>query len=265
MKKIIIIVIALITASLAKAQTLPNDCVRAVTVCGNGTFFSNASGIGTVQEINACGGFESNSLWIKITIAPSVVPGSSLGFNLIPDNTAITVDYDFWVFTANAVCGALGSPIRCSTTNPAAAGLTSNVTGMNGSQLDTAEGPGASGNGFVRWLTVSPGQTYYIAIDRPVGNGGFQIQWIGTATAGLGAFPAPPTANSIPDIKTCSNTPNVGIFDLNTVRPLINPNLILNTITFHTTISNAIDNVSPLPNIFANTLNPQTIYRQLFC
>ncbi|MGL2964911.1 hypothetical protein ACSVH2_13895, partial [Flavobacterium sp. RSB2_4_14] len=265
MKKILIIVLVLISVGSTVAQTLPNDCVRAVTVCGNGTFFSNASGIGQFQEIvsNSCGGTESNSLWLKITIAPTVIPGSSLGFNLIPDDPAISVDYDFYVFAANAVCGALGPPIRCCSTNPALAGLTSNVTGMVGTTLATSVGPGANGNGFVRWLTVNPGQTYYIAVDRPVGNGGFQIQWTGTATAGAGAFPTPPTANSIADVKTCSNTPNVGVFDLNTLRPLINSNTVSNTISFHTTISNAIDNILPLPNIYSNTSNPQTIYARV--
>jgi large repetitive protein len=270
MNKISTLFLILFNASLVVAQTLPNDCVRAITVCGNGTFFSNASGIGTVQEINgaSCGGSESNSLWLKITIAASVIPGSTLGFNLIPDDPSTNVDYDFYVFPANAVCGALGNAIRCCTTNPGpapfGAALSNNITGINGSTLQTAVGPGSaassSGDDYVRWLTVSPGQTYYIAIDRPVGNGGFQIQWTGTATAGAGAFTTPPTANSIADLKTCSNTPNVGIFDLNSVRPLINSNLILNTISFHSTISNAIDNIAPLPNIYVNTSNPQTIY-----
>ena len=255
MKRFLFFIIALVFVNQINAQT-PNDCVNAIVVCGNGSFFSNATGIGNTQEINACGGFESNSLWLEINI----VQTGTLGFNLIPDDPAITVDYDFWVFGPNTACGALGAPIRCCTTNPTQAGLTSNVTGMIGSSLVTQSGPGANGNGFVRWLNVVAGQSYYIAIDRPAGNGGFQIQWTGSATAGGGAFPNPPTAVSIADVKTCSNTPNVGIYDLNTIRPLINANTTGNTITFHTTISNAIDNLLPLPNIYANASNPQTIY-----
>ena len=250
MKKFLFFIIALVFVSQIRAQT-PNDCVNAIVVCGNGTFFSNASGIGNNQEINACGGNESNSIWIRVNIFQT----GTLGFNLIPNDPNINVDYDFWVYGPNTACGTLGTPIRCCTTNPVQAGLTSNVTGMIASSLVTQAGPGANGNGFVRWLNVVAGQSYYIAIDRPSGNGGFQIQWTGTA-----AFATPPTATSIPDVKTCSNTPNVGIFDLNTVRPLINANTTGNTISFHTTVSNAVDNVAPLPNIYANTSNPQTIY-----
>ncbi|MFC4511210.1 beta strand repeat-containing protein, partial [Flavobacterium buctense] len=256
MKKVLTIFLSVIFANAIVAQVEPNDCVNALTVCGNGTFFSNANGIGNNQEINACGGFESNSLWLEINI----VQGGTLGFNLIPDDPDITVDYDFWVFGPNAVCGALGPPIRCATTNPQQAGMTNNLTGMYGSTLLTQTGPGSNGNGYVRWLNVLPGQSYYIAIDRPNGGGGFQLQWIGSATAGTGAFPAAPTAVSIPDVLTCSNTPNVGIYNLDSVRPLINANTTDNSITFHTSIENANDNIFPLPNIFANTSNPQTIY-----
>lgn len=259
MTKVVKLIIALIFTNVVLAQTQPNDCVNALVVCGNSTFYSNASGSGNVQEVNACSGSEHNSLWLQVNI----VQGGTLGFDLIPDDTDINVDYDFWVFGPNPVCGSLGSPIRCSTTNPAAAGLTNNHTGMYGSTTATTSGPGANGNGYVRWLTVSAGQTYYIAIDRPHGDGGFQLQWTGTAMNGTGAFPIPPVANSIPDLKTCSMTPNVGIFDLNSVRTSINPNLVANTITFHTTIADANDNINPLPNIYANTGNPQTIYARV--
>ena len=237
----------------------PNDCANAIVVCGNGNFSSNASGIGTIQEVAGCGGFEHNSLWIKVNI----VRTGTLGFNLIPNDPSLVVDYDFWVYGPNRTCGSLGSPIRCCTTNPIEAGLTSNVTGMVGTSAVTTSGPGANGNGFVRWLDVIAGQSYYIAIDRPVGDGGFEIQWTGSTMDAGGAFPTPPTANSIPEYRTCSVTPNVGIFDLNTVRPQINSDLTNNTITFHTTLADATDGINPLPNIYGNTSNPQTIYAKV--
>ncbi|NMH23905.1 beta strand repeat-containing protein, partial [Flavobacterium solisilvae] len=256
MIKVVRLILVLMFATTAWAQTQPNDCVNALIVCGNGAFSSNASGSGNTQEVNACGGFESNTIWLLV----NVVQAGTLGFEIIPDDPSITVDYDFWVFGPNPVCGALGSPIRCATTNPQEAGLTSNHTGMNGTSLATQVGPGSNGNGYVRWLNVLAGQSYYIVIDRPVGDGGFQIQWTGTATNGTGAFTAPPSANSIPDVSTCSNTPNIGIFNLDTVRPSINPDTTNNTISFHTSLEDAVDNVNPLPNIYANTSNPQTIY-----
>ncbi|WP_372753496.1 T9SS type B sorting domain-containing protein [Mariniflexile sp.] len=237
----------------------PNDCVDAVTVCGNGNFSSNASGIGNSQEISSCGGFEHNSFWLKVDI----VQAGTLGFNLIPADTDINVDYDFWVFGPNRVCNNLGSPIRCSTTHPVSAGLSSNVTGINGSTTVTQSGPGANGNGFVYWLNVKVGESYYIAIDRPVGDGGFEIEWTGTATAGTGAFPAPPEAKEIDDLVACSNNSNVSIFDLNSVKSAINSDTVNNTIEFYENLADAVDGINPLPGIYANKSNPQQIYAKV--
>ena len=233
----------------------PNDCVNAITVCGNGNFSSNASGSGNLMEVSSCGSYEHNTIWLKITIAQ---PGS-LGFDLIPNDTSIGVDYDFWVFGSNVSCSNLGTPIRCSTSNPTQSGSTSNHTGMNLSSTATTQ---VFNNccGYVRSLTVSQGQTYYIAIDRPHGDGGFQLNWSWTPTVpGTLPFTLPPVANQIQDYKTCSTT-NIGIFDLNSIRSLINPDLVNNTITFHSTFANSIDNVAPLANFIANSSNPQTIY-----
>ena len=152
MKSIKFLLFLLFISCSSIAQT-PNDCVNAITICGNGTFTSNATGIGTVQEVAGCSGFEHNSIWLKINI----VNAGTLGFNLSPINTDLSVDYDFWVYGANRPCNNLGSPIRCCTTNPSLAGLSSNVTGMIGTTVTTTSGPGANGDGFVRWLNVLPG------------------------------------------------------------------------------------------------------------
>ncbi|WP_396198077.1 beta strand repeat-containing protein, partial [Flavobacterium sp.] len=258
MKSIKFLLFLLFISCSSIAQT-PNDCVNAITICGNGTFTSNATGIGAVQEVAGCSGFEHNSIWLKINI----VNAGTLGFTLSPLNTDLSVDYDFWVYGANRPCNNLGSPIRCCTTNPSLAGLTSNVTGMIGTTVTTTSGPGANGNGFVRWLNVLPGEFYYIAIDRPVGDGGFQLQWTGTAMDSGGAFPTPPTANSLGEVRSCSNMPNVGIFDFNSLKSQINSDLVNNTISFYLTAPNAVDGISPLPNIYGNTSNPQTIYARV--
>ena len=254
MKKLISVLLLFLWFNTVFAQN-PNDCVNAITVCGNGNFSSNATGSGNTMEVASCGSLEHNTIWLKITIAQ---PGT-LGFDLIPNNTNISVDYDFWVFGPNTLCSNLGTPIRCSTSNPIQSGSTSNWTGMN---LNTTATTQAYNNccGYVRSLTVLPGQTYYICIDRPVGDGGFQLNWLWNPTvAGTLPFTPPPVANQITDYKTCSTT-NTGIFDLNSVRSQINPDLINNTVSFHSTFANSIDNVSPLPNFMANTSNPQTIY-----
>ncbi|MEZ0007982.1 hypothetical protein ABH942_003373, partial [Flavobacterium sp. 28YEA47A] len=253
MRKFLTISLLVLFGYLANAQQ-PNDCVNAITVCGNGTFTSNASGIGNVQEVSGCGGLEHNSIWLKINIATS----GTLGFHIKPLDPSILVDYDFWVYGPNRTCSSLGSPIRCATTNPNLAGQTNNHTGMYASTTATQVGPGANGDGYVRWLNVTAGQSYYIAIDRPIGDGGFELEWIGTAT-----FPTAPQANAIGERRTCSNTPGIGLFDLNSYRSLINPDLTNNTITFHTTLANAIDQVSPLPNIISNSPNPQQIFARV--
>ncbi|WP_300566063.1 Ig-like domain-containing protein [Flavobacterium sp.] len=256
MKKILILFLVLIFANPILGQNLPNDCVNALVVCGNGTFSSNASGSGNVQEVAGCSSSEHNSLWIKINIVQS----GTLGFDLIPNDPDINVDYDFWVYGPNKTCGSLGSPIRCCTTNPAAANLLTNHTGLNDIITATTAGNGANGNGYVYRLNVVAGQSYYIAVDRPHGDGGFQIQWNGTATLNGGAFPTPPTANQIPDLKRCSNV-NVGIFDLNPVKSQINSDLTTNTINFYSTLANAVDAVSPLPTIL--TSGTQKIYARV--
>lgn len=112
MKKTIQLLILLIFATTTFAQE-PNDCVNAITICGNGVFTSNASGIGFVQEVSGCTGYEHNSIWLKVNVAQN----GTLGFNIIPLNTDIQVDYDFWVYAANAFCVALGSPMLYNKSN----------------------------------------------------------------------------------------------------------------------------------------------------
>ena len=53
------------------------------------------------------------------------------------------------------------------------------------------------------------------------------------------------------------------MFDLNSYRSLINPDLTNNTVTFHTTLADAVDGVSPLPNIISNSPNPQQIFARV--
>ena len=143
----------------------PNDCVNAIVICSNGSFSSNASGAG-VQEVSGCSSEEHNSIWIRV----DVVKSGTLGFDLIPENTNLSVDYDFWVYGPNEDCSSLTTPIRCSTTNPIAAGQTNNHTGIGDAAMETFEGPGPDGDSYVEWIDVLDGESYYIVIDRPIGN-----------------------------------------------------------------------------------------------
>ncbi|WKX74951.1 hypothetical protein [Zobellia laminariae] len=117
-----------------------NDCIDAIVVCGNSDISSNASGFGT-QELdpttNQCVNQEVNSLWVSVSIAV----GGSLAFTIQPKVDDLEVDYDFFIFGPNSNCQNLGSPIRCSTTNPLQASLDYNITGLNETELDQNEGP----------------------------------------------------------------------------------------------------------------------------
>ena len=260
MKRILYIIFAIVFTNSLLAQGEPNDCVNSIIVCGNGVFESTGSGIGNSQEVSGCGGFEHNSIWLKI----NVVQSGTLGFDLIPLNTSINEDYDFWVYAPNAVCGILGSPIRCCTSNPTQSSSTNNHTGMFASTLSTTSN--YNGASYVRWLDVVAGQSYYICIDRPVGDDGFQLQWTGSATSGTGAFTVPPTANTIADVKTCSSVLNIGVFDLANVISVINNDTINNTVNFFDTIAEATDNIPGteiLLNAYFNYANPQTVYARV--
>ncbi|WP_340076568.1 T9SS type B sorting domain-containing protein [Leptobacterium sp. I13] len=236
----------------------PNDCVNAIVVCGSGSISSNASGIGTQELFNTnnCGSQENNSLWLRINI----VQAGTLGFTLTPTNTNLSIDYDFFVFGPNVSCGNIGQAIRCSTTNPTQAGLTNNLTGMSDNEIDFSEGPGSLGNSFVRSLDVLPGESYFIVIDRPIGTSAFTLDWTGTAIqGGTSPFPDAPVINQPDDIEVCSSS-GIATFDLAAVIPQITSDVVNNTISFHSSEADANDNTNPLPSMYDNIANPETIY-----
>lgn len=248
----------------------PNDCVNAIVACGNSQLNLNVNGIGT-QELNGtntCGPNggslgESNSVWLKVTL----VRGGTLGFTLTPNSTSINEDYDFYVFGPNVSCSNIGQAIRCSSTNPLGANQGNNLTGMNATSTDISEGPGQDGDSFVRWLDVLAGETYFIVIDRPVGNSGFSLEWTGSAS-----FSSPPTneavTSGIPlNLQSCDITSpfNDGFteFDLT-----VNTNTIIGSqsdvnVTYHETESDANIDINPISGSYVNTSNPQIIYSRI--
>ncbi|WP_171971844.1 T9SS type B sorting domain-containing protein [Mangrovimonas sp. DI 80] len=247
---------------------LPSDCVNAITICGNGTFNSNADGYGAEWDLYGCGNLEHNSVWLKFDI----VQDGNLGFILTPDNPSIDEDFDFWLFGPNVSCEEIKSkdaqgqanidPLRCSMTNPGELNLTSNLTGMNSTSLAT-HSPPSSGNGWVREIGVQPGESYYLIIDRPYDGGGFSIEWTGTATRGTGAFPESPVANDIEDQVNCSNN-GTAFFDLGQVVSDINsdPN---NTVTFYHSLSDATDSINEVPSdqLYFSTAATTQIYAKV--
>jgi len=237
-----------------------NDCANAIVVCGNTGFAGlNATGVG-MQELGSnhtCGSQENNTIWLKLPIKTS----GTLSFVLTPESTDLIEDFDFFIFGPNVTCNSLGMAVRCSTTNPLMSGQLDNLTGMNNAEIDVSEGPGELGNGYIQEMTVTAGDVYYMAVDRPFGVSNFSIQWSGTAT-----FESQPQMATLPhNLQTCVPTGNTGLFNLNeNYNPIMGgqPNLLL---TFHTSSNDAItgENFIIAPTIFQNTGNPQTIYARL--
>ncbi len=243
-----------------------NDCRDALVVCGDSDYIGlSALGPG-VQELigtNDCSSAENNSIWLELTIKT----GGTLGFLLAPTNTELVVDFDFFIYGPNVQCGNIGHAVRCSTTNPLMAGSTSNLTGMNGTETDIAEGPGPDGNNFINWLTVQAGEVYYLVVDRPVGSSDFSLHWTGTARF----HPIPQFLNpdniSIDLVKCDTDGSDDGInqFDLSTHAAMLigsQENVVL---TFHHNLDdvtngfNAIDATIP----YVNTSNPETIHMRM--
>ena len=243
----------------------PNDCANAVTVCGNSSFSLDVSGIGT-QELsgsNTCGSQENNSLWLEVTIATS----GTLAFTLTPGSTDIAEDYDFFLYGPNVNCGNIGQAIRCSTTNPAAANQGNNLTGMNSTETETSEGPGTDGNSFVSDLDVLAGETYFLVLDRPVGNSPFSLEWTGTAT-----FPDNPTnpvlvnpnSTTLPSLNLCDGLAPfddaITEINLSTLTQDIINGASDVAVSYHNSESDASIDINPLGNNFNSTGSNQRVF-----
>ncbi|MRI01979.1 T9SS type B sorting domain-containing protein [Kriegella sp. EG-1] len=216
-----------------------NDCIDAIIVCGNTNISSNATGFGA-QELdgsNACLYYEENSLWLSLTIGT----GGNLAFNIIPNSTDLVVDYDFYIFGPNNNCENLDDPIRCNTTNPLQAGLSYNQTGLRDSETNFSGGPGELGNGYVSSIPVSAGEHYYILIDRPIGTGGFTLEWTGTS-----GFLPMPNIKKPDNIQTCKVEPFSSI-DLTINESQITTNTT-NRLDYFSTYEDAFDNKDAINN-----------------
>lgn len=255
---------------LASRSYAQNDCVDAIVVCGNTGFQGlSATGVG-IQELNGnnnCGSSENNSIWLRL----SIDNGGTLGFTLTPESTSIAVDFDFFVYGPNVSCNNIGFAKRCSTINPAAMQAANNLTGMRDiASNQESEGPGdqnPADNGFVEWLTVNDGETYFLIIDRPVGTSNFSLTWTGTAT-----FNQPPTfqvpAGNALDIEKCDTDliqDGFTAFDLEqNTSPIMGTQTGV-TVTYHLNQNDALTNDAFITysTNFTNTSNPQTIFARI--
>jgi hypothetical protein len=275
--KVYTFLFALILSLFSINSYSQNDCKDFITTCGNSNISDlTATGSGLdedFKDITRCKLPEFNTLWLKIDIKK----GGTLGFTLTPESKELYIDFDFYVFGPNVPCNKLGNPIRYSLTNPLAANLTTNATGMNNSvsniffgglgTKDDCTDLGTNGTGFVKWLDTKDNESYFIAISRYSGETKFSIAWTGTAT-----FNEPPSIN----------IPNINALDMEKsdfsgeLIPSMSFDLSANTavaigsqtgvvVTYHTSANDAIINANPIidPTDFKNTTNPQTVYMRI--
>lgn len=236
MKKTSILFFLLFVCFIFSQNREANDCVNYIQICGNQTITLNPNGYG-VQELNpsnVCQSKENNSLWLKFTAKTT----GTLGFDLIPTSSAIDVDYDFWIFGPNVSCGNIGFSVRCSTTNPEAAFLANNHTGMRDSEPagDFSEGPGELGDGYIKSMDVVAGESYFLVIDRPQGNGAFSLNWTGTAMLEDPFGTAPNVFGTVAPIDVCNSSL---LYDFSTYSPnILNSNPEFD-ITYYATYEDA--------------------------
>ena len=253
MKKLLFLILFFLT-HFTYAQ---EDCQTAIAVCCGSSITYTPSGIGQQNEtLGGCLSTEHHSVWYKFTIDT----GGTLTFVITPTGN---VDYDWALYGPNVTCGTRGTPIRCSYAAPGGQYL----TGLSMTATDLSEGAG--GDGFVRYLDVNPGETYYLYVDNFSSTVyTFNLVWGGTASISsafnnpqLQPFPFVPPGtpaanpNNPREILICNaNT----VFDFSTLTAGIingNPNF---QVSYHTSASDATTGANPITTPIA--VNTTTTY-----
>lgn len=251
-----ILLLCLLLSGQLLSQTA-NDCTFAIPVCGNSNFGLEPDGVGfnefSIPEniVPPCHNFNNNTIWFIISVEQS----GTLAFDIIPDNK--NADYDFAIYGPDGDCTSLGASIRCSSTNPQAAGVTA-LTGLNTSETDFFEGPGLDGNGYLQAIDAQAGDVYYMVVDRAIGDEGFSINMTGSA-----GFPEQPVANPVSNSTVCEEDLNIDgftTFDFSSLIPSIIQGQTNVVVSFHSSLNDANLNSNALPLDYTNTANPQTIY-----
>lgn len=238
----------------------PNDCVNAIVICGDSSLGIDPSGIGFDEfslpgnEVPPCYYFDQHNIWFKFTIIES----GTLTFDLVPDNGED--DYDFAIYGPVVTCTTLGSSIRCSSTNPQAAGVPV-ATGLNMDETDVNEGPGEDGNGYLKYIDVTAGDIYYLLVDRAVGSGPLSLFYTGTAK-----LPDSVVANQPENLANCDTDgtqDGFTDFDLEVQTADIIGSQTDVIVTYHETLNDASIGINPLASPYHSIANPQTIYARI--
>lgn len=163
-------------AAIDYITVLYEDCATAMDILDNqplDLFISQGSGLndfGTSANSDGCLNGENYGTWYYFEFTEDMPMNSSLEFVLNPNGG---YDYDFAIWGPNAPCDNLLGPVRCSFSAVS-------ITGLSNAAGDVSEG--AAGDGFVKDLTVNPGEGYYLLINSPAANSpGGMITWSGNA------------------------------------------------------------------------------------
>src|SRR5690606_5080006 len=122
---------------------------------------------------------------------------------------------------------------------------------------------GPQGDSFVRGMDVLAGDTYFIVIDRPIGNSGFTLEWTGSTE-----FSTPPVSQESTltplDLEKCDIVfpfdNGLTSFNLELNTPIIIGTQTDVSISYHLTDSDANININPLFSPYTNISNPQNIF-----
>lgn len=247
--------ICLLTAFFAYTSA-QEDCVTAITICGNSNINYTPGGIGNINEnLGSCLSGENHSVWYKFTVATS----GTLTFDLVPTGP---VDYDWAIYGPNVTCANKGNAIRCN-----AAG-TYGSTGMNMTNTNTSSGAGNT-NPYCRYMDVVAGQTYYLYIDNwSTTVYTFNLTWGGTATfaspftnSAIAPNPFTPpgtpgaTASAPREIGICGNSATFNFGSLSA--GILNGNSNF-TVTYFNSANNAATGSNPITTPI--TVNTGTTY-----
>ncbi len=255
------VVLVLIFSSAILAQNSSNDCFNFVTVSTKDTFTSKGSTTETaVNKIAKPSSRDGTTIWLKVEVTAS----GTLGFDIIPKKLEVGLPYSFWVYGPNRDCSNLGKPIRsCTVKRKGANRKSNNRIGMNGTTTTTMQ----TENRYVRWLDVTEGEFYYIRIDRPTADAGFDLQWLGSAVnsenteESRSALASPPPPVGIIELEATISSSATAICSGNEVTITI-------TGTPHTTVKYYIDSGAEQTIIlddsgtfsFSETLNVTRVY-----
>lgn len=178
-------VIPILFSFYVQAQRPNTDCRTAKVICSDSTFAFLPLGAGIDDFLNpnndqGCLQRRENiSSWFYFEFRKDMPLNSQVWFSITDRVTQNCIqDFDFAIYPADGSCDNLGVPLRCSFFQPPTSTLGQPIIGgMRPGEPDTTEsflGPGV--DGWIKPMTVQPGQGFFMLIDFFVGfcpNGGF--------------------------------------------------------------------------------------------